>query len=254
MPPTDPRTLKIQELAKAIRKVELAHHARLGSDRILSTGIAPLDAILTDGGLRPGSLVEWLVPGDGCGADTLAFLSLRSILHAQGNAIVVDSDGTFYPPAIEAWGVDRERLLIVRPKTPAEALWAIEQCLSCPAVSLVIGWPGSLTNIGYRKLKVAAEAGGGIGFLMRSMKFQSHPAWADVRLRVDPLPTPSGEWDRRIHVEVISQRGAVNDGQVTLRVSDAGEVSGCPVAARPKLRTVAVKGFRSPLPYFGTVG
>ena len=253
MPPSDPRALKIQELAKAIRGVERAHHARLDNDRIIPTGIPPLDALLTDGGLRSGSLVEWLVPGEGSGADTLAFVAMRSILQTDGKAIVVDVDGTLFPPALDAIGIDPNRLVIVRTNDPTDGYWAMEQCLACRQVALVIGWPRELTNIGYRKLKVAAETGGGIGFLMRSTRFQSQPSWADVRLRVDPLPTPAGEEDRRIHVKVSYQRGTATLGKVTLRVSDTGEVSACPVP-RPKLRTVAVKGFRRPLRYYGTVG
>ena len=44
---------------------------------VVSSGFRPLDALLPAGGVRPGSLVEWLAEGDagpgGGGAATLAF-------------------------------------------------------------------------------------------------------------------------------------------------------------------------------------
>src|SRR5687768_12008515 len=71
-------------------------------DRLLSTGSPALDKLLPGGGLRRGSLVEYLTPNAGSGAGTLALCAAREAC-ADGRALVVlDRGRTFYPPAAAA--------------------------------------------------------------------------------------------------------------------------------------------------------
>jgi hypothetical protein len=45
---------------------------------VLSGGVVALDQLLPDGGYAPGSIVEWLAPTTGCGAELLALLLARA--------------------------------------------------------------------------------------------------------------------------------------------------------------------------------
>jgi protein ImuA len=85
------------------------------------------------------------------------------------NARVVwcDPQGEIYPPALAALGIPLEQLFLLRPKTPAEEIWAIAECLACPGVGVTVAQPPPLSRVEARRLQLAAERGGGVGILMR---------------------------------------------------------------------------------------
>lgn len=82
---------------------------------VLATGILPLDRLLPEQGIRPGTLVEWLFEGEGSGAGTLAFTAASNLLRPGGACVVVDSGREFYPPAADRLGIDLSRTIVVRP-------------------------------------------------------------------------------------------------------------------------------------------
>ena len=67
----------IQHLAQQLRRWERTLGRSREEGELRSTGIAPLDDLLPDGGLHPGSLVECLSRNSGSGAETLAQKPLK---------------------------------------------------------------------------------------------------------------------------------------------------------------------------------
>jgi protein ImuA len=174
----------VQALIQQVKAIELT--PRTDIDRV-SSGIPELDRILPDRGFARGSLVEWLSPGAGSGASSLA---LRSALLAcrTGQAIVVDQQQTFYLPGAVSWGIDPARLVIVRPNSDAEEAWAIDQILRCRAVGALLCWPRRSDDHTYRRWQLAAEEGSTLGFLLRDVTARWQPSWAELRLLVEPVP------------------------------------------------------------------
>ena len=126
--------------------------------------------------------------------------------------VVVDARGEFYPPAAAVWGINLERLLIVRPRRKADLLWAWDQALRCPAVGAVWGAVEKLDTRTFRRWQLAAEEGRGLGFLVRPADIRGQPSWADVRLLVRPVgridnPSYKTRHTRRLRVEVLRCRG-----------------------------------------------
>ena len=216
----DPRIQTIHHLAKQLRRFErdqkqvTSNSTKLlrNKDRLISTGIAPLDALLPEGGLRPGSLVECLAVGRGSGAGTLIYLIAARLTHPQNdrtsrNLVVIDSQQEFYPPAANQLGIDLRRTIVVRPPND-NALWAFEQSLRCSGVAVAVSSLGRLDDRVFRRLQLAAETGGGIGLLFRSARFRRQPSWADIRLQISPRPVATANaFFRRLHVELIRCRG-----------------------------------------------
>ncbi|MFL5340127.1 MAG: ImuA family protein [Gemmataceae bacterium] len=173
--------------------------------------------LLLGRGFEPGNLVEWRNVGSGGGALTLALAVAARLLEGGGAFIVIDGPREFYPPAADRLGVPLDRTAVVRPDDPRAGLWAWEQALRCPAVAVTLGWADELTDRHGHRLQLAAEAGGGLGFLLRS----AGPATkAAVRLRV------SGEGffgrpyllDRRLRVELLHCRGGTPGTSVELEL------------------------------------
>lgn len=160
-------------------------------------------------GVGPGMIVEWLATMPGAGALTSALKLTSRQLGRRGAWVVVDPAGEFYAPGLAGWGIDPGRMLLVRPVTRRETCWAIEQCLRCPGVSAT--WARVEERVSttiFRRWKLAAEAGGGVGLLFRADEARREPAWADLRLRVTPLPGGQGE-ARRIQIDVVYRRGGL---------------------------------------------
>lgn len=255
------RTVTLQRLAAQLEKMEkgrqrsLAHSAqssKLGfresnqspcslshvpavSEKVVSTGIVALDRLLPDAGFREGTLVEWLAES-GSG-DQLALLSAAPALDDDRLLFVIDGETTFYPPAAAALGIDLGRLIVVRPRKSrtvsrrntddAETLWALEQTLQSRGVAVTFCRLERMNARVFRRLQLAVERGGGLGFLIRAPSARGEPSWSDVRLSVEPIPEKFSPGEislsgRRWRVEVLRcRRGAAGQRSIVLEYNDA---------------------------------
>ena len=83
-----------------------------------------------------------------------------------------DPHHELYPPAVAALGIPLERLFLLHPKDAADHIWAVAECLRCRGVAaVVVGLPERyrLSRIEARRLQLAAERGGGVGLLLRTV-------------------------------------------------------------------------------------
>ncbi|MBP89248.1 MAG: hypothetical protein CMJ64_21450 [Planctomycetaceae bacterium] len=181
--PEQPRLATIQSLAEQLRRIERGQPTRATS-KLVSTGLSVLDDLLPDRGIQPGSIIEWLSPGPGSGAETLAFLIAGHHMCDDGTLVVIDPQSSFYPPAAANLGIDLERTVIVRPSKMKDTLWALEQTLRCAGVAVAVCHLDHLDDRVFRRLQLATETGGGLALFLRPDRFIEQPSWADVRLRV----------------------------------------------------------------------
>jgi hypothetical protein len=168
--------------------------------------IAGIDELLGPTGLARGAIHEVLSPARRGVPRLFALLLARAALGSgaivwccekeedtrEGSA----SPGTWYPPAAAAMGIPAERLILLKPGDAKQTLWALAECLRCKGVSVTIArLKGKLGSLDARRLQLAAEAGGGIGVLLRSVRSGSahgiseagHYA-AATRWLVEPAP------------------------------------------------------------------
>lgn len=174
----------------------------------LSAGCAAIDQLLPEGGLRRGWLTEWLGI-EGGGAGVLALIAARETCLDGGALVVMDRRQEFYPPAAAALGIDLETTVVVRPRTAQDELWALDQALRCGGVAAVWAPLDSVDERAFRRLQVASEEGGTLGFLVRPAARRGLPSWSDVQFWVEPRPSDGA---RRLHVEVARCRGGPSGG------------------------------------------
>jgi hypothetical protein len=168
--------------------------------------------------LTTGSLIELLAAGDGAGAWTLGLYWARHACAERRPLVLVDGRGWFYPPAAAALGVDLEQIILVRPTSRPDCQAALDQALRCTAVGAVVGWCDRLTAAEAQRLKLAAEAGGGLGLLLRPKGAAQGPSFADLRLRIAPLV--STEAVRRVCIEVLRWRGGKEGQSLIVEIDD----------------------------------
>jgi hypothetical protein len=192
------QTLRV--LRDKLRRLE---RIRRPLDERISSGCAALDSLLPGGGFVPGTLVEWFAER-GQGAGGLAMAVSGQACRQRGALVVMDRAGQFYPPAAVAWGLDPENLIVVRAASRQDELWALDQALRCRGVAAVWAPLEQIEARAFRRLQLAAEAGGSLGLLLRPARARGRPSWADVQLWVEPRCCPVG---RRLRVELLRCRG-----------------------------------------------
>jgi hypothetical protein len=198
----------LEELERKLAALESERRGRAKTSRgiepletqeqVYSTGLKTLDEMLPLRGIRPGSLVEWLAVQEGVGAEWLAFRAAAEVcrsLDSVGRCLVVDPRGDFYPLAVQGFGLQPRDLVIVRPKNAKEELWAYDQALRSGSIQVVVGWIDRLADTPFRRLQLAAEKSGSLGFLLRPAAVRNKPSWAEVRFLVDSVPVAQRLFD-----------------------------------------------------------
>jgi protein ImuA len=214
----------LKNLAERIAEIERKEHPCLQT--AILVGMPAWEDVLLGGKLGAGSLVELLTAEEGAGGWTLALFMARYACGQRKVLVVADAERRFYPPAAWRLGIDLRRTVVIRPNEGKAALAAMTQSLRCAAVGAAIGKLERLGATDCRRLQIAAESGGGVGFILRPAAALSMPSFATVRLLVAPLPvfeclrsstTPQA---RCIQVEVARFRGGKTGQSLVLEIDD----------------------------------
>jgi len=203
------------ELAARIRAMEQRYRAPPAA---VAVEAFPVAGLLRSGTLPAGAVTE-LLGQDGAGAWSLALVLARALSGPQRALVIVDDAGTFYPPGLAGWGIDWQRVLVLRPPTPVAALPAIEQALRCPAVGATVAACPQLRPRECRRLQLAAESGGGAGLVLRPESARRWASFAALRLHVAAVA--SAERCRRLQLTVLRCRDGVEGRTLLLEIDDA---------------------------------
>lgn len=229
---TQQATMPCSDEATKGRNVFLAlRRSVVPAIRRFPTGFPPFDAAL-GGGFAVGALHEFLAHHVGAAAWILAFQAAKSAAERRPYVFYFDRDGDLYPPALAAMGWDLGRLILIRPRRTIDPLWGFEQVLRCPAVAAAILPVHGIDATVSRRLQLAAEAGGTLGFLIN----RSEPGalFAATRLLVEPIE------DRH--------EGARRDGRRSLP-AEAGAFLSVPPCLSVKITFLKLRHRLSPPPF-----
>ncbi|MDP2227146.1 MAG: translesion DNA synthesis-associated protein ImuA [Moraxellaceae bacterium] len=183
---------------------------RQASPRVLQTGFPRLNAALHEGGWPLGALTELLPRVPGQAELRLLAPALRAALTRPGFLILVDPPGVPHAPAWGAAGLALDRVMVVRPGTPRDWLWTVDQAARA-GQPVVLAWPGrvGLDSKNLRRLQLAAEEGGGLLVLSRRPSRAQEPSPAALRLRL-------GGGHHALQIDILKQRGHWGGQSLTL--------------------------------------
>jgi protein ImuA len=176
-----------------------ARRIALASDLIRATtalqpavtiGVAEIDAALPWGGL-PRGLHEFAGPlGDAAKTGFAVMLAGRRrgpILWCRARHVVLE-EGASYGPGLRDFGIDADRLILVDAARQADLLWAVEEGARTKGLAAVLA-EGAMPDLtASRRLQLAAEAGGGLVFLLAAGT-PPQSSSALTRWRIDSLPS-----------------------------------------------------------------
>jgi cell division inhibitor SulA/protein ImuA len=169
---------RVWKLSLSSRDASAGHSP---SRPVWSTGRSALDARLPGGGWPTASLIEVLLDAPGLGEVQLflpALAQSQKVLGETSWLVWIAPPHEPFAPALAQHGIDLDRLLVVRPISATEALWAAEQALASGVCAAVLLWLKGTDDRWLRRLKLAAQAGGALGVLFRPERhrFESSPA------------------------------------------------------------------------------
>jgi protein ImuA len=147
------------------------------------------DIVLAEGmGFRPGRVHE------ACGRSRRVLAAM--LAGGIGGPVIWAQPAwerdRLYPPCLAAF-CDPGRIVIARVRTPAEALWVLEESLRSGAVGLAVAEladPPALTPV--RRLHLAAEGSGGRAMALLLTPDQGGAAGVESRWHM--APDPGGGW------------------------------------------------------------
>ncbi len=129
----------------------------------------------------------------------------RGLINSQRPALVylqlageAQKLGLPYGPGLLSFGLDPDRMVLVRVASMAEMLWAAEESLACRAVAAIVADIGTHSKLldftASRRLSMRSAATGGSIFLLRYGLGRQTSA-AHLRWRLSPLLSASPPYD-----------------------------------------------------------
>jgi len=167
----------------------------------LATGFTALDAELPGGGWPCQALTELLGDERGIGELGLILPALAALTSAGQRAAWIAPPHVPYAPALAAAGIDLVNLLMVRPQSRRDALWAAEQALRSGSCHALVAWLPKMRYAELQRLSVAAEAGRAAVFVFRPLAAAAESSPACLRLALEPAGLELG-------VRIVKRRGA----------------------------------------------
>lgn len=208
------------------------------------TNVPLLDAFasVNENGLARGAIHEVLADvSQGTSIDAFALLLASAVAASREGGWIVwsDPERTLYPPALQRSGVAIERLLLLRPRSPQDELWALAECMRCGGVAATVAHVGRLTPVQARRLQLAAEQGGGVGVLVRpedkrSANYAAATRWRVTSAAADAAEQVGRELAQRWQVELAYGHGRHVGQRFVLEVDrETGRTVAVPERTRP---------------------
>ena len=170
----------------------------LARANVTPTGHAALDRELPNHGWPHGGLIELLLQQSGIGELRL----LQAALHALGDQRIALLQPPHSPhiAAWRAWGLSPQRLLWIRTKRQADALWSAEQVLRNGSCGALLLWQQTLRHESLRRLQLAAQASDTLCWLLRPLSASDIASPAPLRIALRPLAGG-------VQLDVLKRRG-----------------------------------------------
>ena len=197
-PVSNPTSL--EQLKAQIRQLEGFGGTLTGTNQpVLPFGVEAIDDHLPGGGLVKGALHEIFAADAGIATAFCALLAGRLANDTENHAILwcerpwtLDA-GALYGPALLQFGIDPARMILVRPRRDADALWAMEEGLRCGRIAAVVGEITDMSLTASRRLQLAAEETGVTALMLRPKTDRPTPSAAVTRWQLDAVEHEIGK-------------------------------------------------------------
>jgi protein ImuA len=185
---------------------------QMGSYRtaVTPSGYPALDAELPHGGWPSAALIELLLQQPGIGEMRLLRPALAGITQARRIALVQPP----YLPQVaawSAWGLPPERLLWIRTRRSADALWSAEQIVRNGSCGALLLWQAHIRPEALRRLHLAAQASETVFWMLRPLAAAQDASPAPLRLALRAAQAG-------LEIAIVKRRGPLANGPLYLQL------------------------------------
>ena len=154
-------------------------------------GLGPMEAAFPNGVFPTGVIHEMLCPTRERQAATSGLLGgLLAVLMRQGGPCLwISKDRRLFPPGMDGFDVEPDRMIFIDVRTEKEVLWAMEEALKCEGLAAVVAEVREISFAQSRRLQLAVESSRVTGFLLRNDLRKLGTTTCVARWQVTPLPS-----------------------------------------------------------------
>ncbi|MDD9878614.1 MAG: hypothetical protein OXR84_14340 [Magnetovibrio sp.] len=189
--------MSLSDLRHRVAKLERPALLKSAPGDALQLGVAEIDGVLPWGGLAPACLHEIGAAQPSTPAVGFAAALLGRAVRKQGGTVLWCRSGReLYAPGLTPFGLTPDNLIVAR-GDGRDILWAMEEGLRSGALAAVLGELRALPPTALRRLQLAAETGGTLGFLLNAGRETAGSATTRWRVRAAESRHPRGPWPGR---------------------------------------------------------
>jgi len=148
-----------------------------------------MDEVFPQGHFPLGAVHELISEGAEAAASTAGFTAavVSGLMKTGGPAVWIGHSPILFPPALKAFGIQPDQVIVIDLKKEKDILWAMEETLKCPVLSAVIGELPELSFTHSRRFQLAVEQSKTTGFILRSNPGTETPNACIARWNIKPL-------------------------------------------------------------------
>jgi protein ImuA len=138
-----------------------------------------------------GAVHEFICNGTPEAAATSGFLSalLATLMKNGGVTIWISAQRNLFPPGLVIFGIQPENIIFLDLQKTKDMLWALEEALKCSGVAAVVGEIPELSFTSSRRLQLAVEHSGVMGFILRNNPRNLTTTGCVTRWKISSLPS-----------------------------------------------------------------
>ena len=114
---------------------------------------------------------------------------LSSLMKSGGTCLWISSSRTIFPPALQSFGIEPDKIIFIYLQKEKEILWTMEEALKCDGLAAVVGEIQELSFMVSRRLQLAVEQSRVTGFIIRRNPRNSNTTACVTRWKISAVPS-----------------------------------------------------------------
>jgi protein ImuA len=188
-------TQRADIISKLQREILHLEGYKPSNGNAVDVGLGPITYGLPNRSFPLGAVHEFVSQDYQGLAATSAFIAgvLSPLMSSGGISLWIGSARKLFPPALNSFGIQPDRVIFIDVQKEREVLWAVEEALKCPALTAVVGEMKTLGFTSSRRLQLAVEQSKVTGFIIRNHVENLNATACVSRWRITPLASHSPE-------------------------------------------------------------
>lgn len=176
----------VEKLKEQILSMEGFRHIEAQG---VNTGLGCIEHAFPRHVFPTGVIHEFISPAMEHRAATTGFMAglISRLMGETAPCLWISTKRMLFPPALQLFGVDPNRIIFIDLTKEKDVLWTIEEALKCDTLSIVVGELNEISFSQSRRLQLAVEQSRVTGFMHCHRPDKIHHTTAVARWKVSPL-------------------------------------------------------------------